>query len=92
MCSWIKDSCGCFVIVRQFSCFCIGIFNEVCILHCICYYVTGTESCGMKEKAANCKPVHKDSDHKNPPKHQNKSDKDRHKHHKHKSKHKQNNP
>lgn len=52
----------------------------------------GTESCGMKEKAGNCKPVHKDSDHKNPPKHQNKSDKDRHKHHKHKSKHKQNNP
>jgi len=52
----------------------------------------GTEPCKTKEKATNCKPVHKDSHRKNTSKHQNKSDKDRHKHHKHKSKHKHTNP
>ncbi|KAJ7379548.1 hypothetical protein OS493_015343 [Desmophyllum pertusum] len=47
----------------------------------------GTEP-GTNEKVKNCRPVHKDSYHKNTNKYTNKADKDRCKHHKHKSKRK----
>lgn len=86
MYSWIKGSCSCCVVISLL----------VCVLEssikCTYYFVIGTESCRTKEKAPNCKPVHKDSDHKNTPKHQNKYDKDRCKYRKHKSKHKHTNP